>query len=551
MIQSRYRQIVWFFARVIASVIWWDLLLPRVGLRGWAARTRKERLRRIAVAYRALAIKLGGVLIKQGQFLSARLDVLPEVITAELAGLQDEVPAERYEDIRRLAEAELGAPLTERYLSFDAIPLAAASLGQVHRATLPSAEPGGAPRRVVVKVQRTNIERVIATDLAAMRTVGQWLKRYPPISRRADVPALLEEFARILYEEIDYLAEGRNAETFAANFAGDAGVRVPAIYWTHTTKCVLTLEDVFAIKITDYAAITAAGIDRGEVAERLFQTYLRQIFEHGFFHADPHPGNLFVEPAEGAGAWRLIFVDFGMVGRVPPNLRAGLREAAIGVGTQDAARLIKASQLMGMLLPGADLVLLERAQAQMFAQFWGKDMAALSQIDMREMRAFAGEFRELMYAAPFQVPEDLILLGRTVAILSGMCTGLNPQFNVWNGLTPFAQKLITDEAGGAGLNFWLAEGGKLLRTAVALPGQVEKVLARIERGDLAVVAPRLEQRVTRLERALRRLVAAVVFAALLLGGVQLGVAGQTEISWALLGGAALALLWLIVLPGRS
>jgi predicted unusual protein kinase regulating ubiquinone biosynthesis (AarF/ABC1/UbiB family) len=554
MIQSRYRRIVWFFARVIASLIWWDLLLPRVGLRGWAQRTRTERLRQIAVRYRALAIQMGGVLIKQGQFLSARLDVLPEVITSELTGLQDEVPAERFEDIRRQAEAELGAPLLSRYLTFDETPLAAASLGQVHRATLPAAEAGAAPQRVVVKVQRPKVELLIATDLAAMRTVGNWVKRYPPISRRADVPALLAEFSRILYEEIDYLAEGRNAETFAANFKGDAGVRVPQVYWTHTAARVLTLEDVYAIKITDYAAITAAGIERSAVAERLFQTYLRQIFEQGFFHADPHPGNLFVDPlpatGDGARPWQLVFVDFGMVGRVPPNLKAGLREAAIGVGTQDAARLIKAAQIMGMLLPGADLALLERAQAQMFQQFWGKDMRELSKIDMQAMRAFALEFRELMYALPFQLPEDLILLGRCVAILSGMCTGLNPQFNVWAGVTPFAQKLLTEEAGGGGLNFWLAEAGSLARTVIALPKQMERVLARVERGDLAVTTPRLEQRVTLLERSLRRLVGAIVFAALLIGAVQLLVVGQATLGGWLLGAAALALVWLLVLPGR-
>jgi len=494
------------------------------------------------------------VMSKMGQFLSARLDVLPEIITVELAGLQDEVPAERFEDIRRAAETELGAPLLTRYLTFDETPLAAASLGQVHRATLPATEPGGSARRVVVKVQRPKVELLIATDVAALKTVANWVKRYPPISRRADVPALLAEFKRITYEEIDYLAEGRNAETFAANFAGDAGVKVPAVVWTHCTGKVLTLEDVFAIKITDYAAITAAGIDRGAVAERLFQTYLRQIFDHRVFHADPHPGNLFVEAlpvgADGARPWRLIFVDFGMVGHVPPNLRAGLREAAIGVGTQDASRLIKAAQLMGMLLPGADLTLLERAQAQMFARFWGKDMDELRNIDMREMRAFALEFRELMYALPFQVPQDLILLGRTVAILSGMCTGLNAQFNVWTGLAPFAQKLLTDEAGGGGLNFWLKEAGSLAGTVIALPRQLEKVLGRIERGDLAVVAPRLEQRVTLLERSVRRLAPAVVFAALLLGGVQLSIAGQTTLGWGLLGAAGLALLWMIFLPGR-
>jgi predicted unusual protein kinase regulating ubiquinone biosynthesis (AarF/ABC1/UbiB family) len=566
MIRSRYRRIVFFFAQVIVRLIVWDVVLPRLGLRGWSRRTRAERLRRLAVRYRALAIQMGGVLIKVGQFLSARLDVLPEVITTELAGLQDEVPAEAFADIRRLAEAELGAPLAARFAAFDETPLAAASLGQVHRARLRPGPDGVEPPAVVVKIQRPTVELLIATDLAALKTVGNWLKRYPPIGRRADVPALLSEFSRILYEEIDYLAEGRNAETFAANFKADRGVRVPGVVWTHTTRRVLTLEDVYAIKITDYAAITAAGIDRGAVADRLFQTYLRQIFEQAFFHADPHPGNLFVERVEASTplgtsgetpeperpdrSWRLTFVDFGMIGRVPPNLRAGLREMVIGVGTRDAARLVKGSQLMGILLPQADLERLEQVEAQLFERFWGKTMSELQQINMSEMREFTREFRDVLYEMPFQVPEDLILLGRTLAILSGMCTGLSPQFNLWTGLTPFAEKLIADETAGAGLEFWLGEAGNWFRTVIALPRRLEAVLSRLERGQLQASVPQLSRQVSSLERAMHRLLGGVIFTALLFGGAQFFLAGQTVAGAVLLGAAAVALVWTLFFVRR-
>src|SRR6266851_5583626 len=189
MIRSRYRRIVFFFAQLIASLIFWDLVLPRLGLRGWSRRTRPERLRRWAARFRALAIRMGGVLIKVGQFFSARVDVLPEVVTSELAGLQDEVPPERFEDLRRLAEVELGAPLAQRFAAFDESPLAAASLGQVHRARLRSEIPGGEEIAVVVKIQRPNVERLVVTDLSALETVGNWIKHYPPVRRRANVPA--------------------------------------------------------------------------------------------------------------------------------------------------------------------------------------------------------------------------------------------------------------------------------------------------------------------------------------------------------------------------
>jgi predicted unusual protein kinase regulating ubiquinone biosynthesis (AarF/ABC1/UbiB family) len=554
MLRARYRRIVFYFGRVILNLLWWDVFLARLGLRRLGRRNRHRRMQRIAESYRSLAIEMGGVLIKAGQFLSARVDVLPKEVTDELAGLQDEVPPEDFEAIRQLAESELGERLEQRFAHFDQQPLAAASLGQVHRASLritptPDSEtPDNAQVNVVVKVQRPNIEAIIRTDLAALNTVGKWLKRYKPIRKRADVPALMDEFSRILFEEIDYLAEGRNAETFQANFDGRQDVRVPRVFWQHTTQKVLTLEDVYGIKITDYAEITEAGIDRKQVAKRLFDTYLEQIFKHEFFHADPHPGNLFVEnlpDADDADAWRLTFVDFGMVGRIPANTRAGLREAVIGIGTQDSQRVVQAYRLLGMLLPGADLGLLEKAEEAMFERFWGKSMSELADIDFDEMHEFAKEFRELIYDMPFQVPQDLMFLGRCVAILSGMCTGLDPEFNVWEAIMPFARDLLAEEVGG-GWDFWRDEALDLVKTTAFLPRRLDRTLDLVERGKLEVRLPELSTHLKRLEAVMRRLNGALIFAALLMGGVQLYVADKLILGGILLGGAFLALLWAFV-----
>ena len=263
-LRARYWRIVFFFGRLTLGVVLWDILLPKLGLGRLSSRTRARRNRNAAIRFRALAIRMTGLMIKVGQFLSARLDVLPKEITDELADLQDEVPAEAFGAIKQQAERELGASLDSKYASFDETPMAAASLGQVHRATLHPAQAEQAGfTNVVVKVQRPCIGQIVDVDLAALRRVGTWLQQYKPVARRADVLALVEEFAATTREEIDYLAEGANAETFARNFDHAPHVHVPEVVWDLSTTRVLTLEDVAAIKIGDYAAITAAGIDRG------------------------------------------------------------------------------------------------------------------------------------------------------------------------------------------------------------------------------------------------------------------------------------------------
>ena len=548
-LRLRYWRIVLFFGRVVFGFIAWEVVGPRLGLRRLAERTRERRLQRTAARFRVLAIALGGLMIKLGQFLSSRLDVLPRSITNELSGLQDEVPAEELDALLSVATAELGGPLSEHFSWFDEEPLAAASLGQAHRARLRDADADELGfRDVVVKIQRPHIQQVIEVDLAALRRVGRWLTRYRPIASRANVPGLVEEFAHTSLNEVEYLAEAANAERFAENFAADPRVKVPRIVWELTSRRVLTMEDVSAIKIADHAAITAAGIDRGQVATVLVESYLQQIFRDSFVHLDPHPGNLFVtpitDPAPGEPAWKLTFIDFGMMGEVPENLREGLTEALISVGLRDGARAVRSMEILNVILPGADMHLIERASTEVFARFGGMSMDELVNVPPEEMIEFAGQFRELVFELPFQVPDDMLMLGRSVGILSGVATGLEPSFNVWAVLTPYAATLVSGE-GGLSVDRIVKEAADLGRALLALPGRVDRVLTSAERGELTVRTPRVAAQVERLNRTARGTNGVLVFAALLLAGAVVLATDPVLGRW-LMGLSAAPLLWAMI-----
>ncbi len=545
--RARYRRIMRFASRVLVQAWWFELVLPRFGLRAFAARGRIRRLQKQARRFHALAADLGGLMIKVGQFMSSRLDVLPPEITRELEGLQDEVAPESFERIRAQAEAELGMPLEQAYLSFEPAPIAAASLGQAHRARL---SPGIAAdlgfENVVVKVQRPGIESIVAVDLAALRRVARWLSRVRLVSSRADAPALVEEFAATSLEEIDYLHEGASAERFVADFADDDRVRAPVVVWDRTTLRVLTLSDVTAIKISDTAALTAAGIEPAAVAAELARATFQQIFVAGFFHADPHPGNIFVTPLE-SGDWRLTYIDFGMMGEISDSLRAGLRDFILAVVARDSRALVASLERLDVLLPTTDTDELERAMAALFDRFGGMGVAELQTIDPRELEVFASRFGETIRSLPFQLPENFLLLVRTISLISGVTSALNRDFNMWDAVDPFARTVLS----GGGTNAIRGLGQQALslaNTVARLPKRLDELTARLDRGQVAVRTPELDRRMRRVELAVARVGSAVVFAGLLVAGVLLRPTDDV-LGWVLMGASALPLLH-VVLGGR-
>ncbi len=578
---GRYRRTLWFAGWLFARVLLWELVLRRLAGERRVARGRSARLRRWSREFREMATGMGGVMIKLGQFVSSRVDVLPPEVIEELASLQDEVPTVPFSTIRQTLEEDLG-PVGDRFAWFDPVPVAAASLGQAHRARLPGGD------RVVVKVQRPGIRSLVHTDLRALGVVARWAMHLPFIAHRANVPALLGEFSSVLWEELDYTREADHVETFRRMFAHNKGVYIPRLYRDACTPHVVTLEDVTAIKVTDYEGIEAAGIDRRDVARRLIDTYLWMVFIQRFYHADPHPGNLFVYPLEPDSPTRsgydpgdlpmlgrpfyLIFVDFGMVGRLTPEIEAGLRETLIALTTRDAHRLVQSYQRLGVLLPGADLDRIEQATRAVFDRVWGMSLSEISGMQFHEMADLGREFSDLIFSLPFQVPQDFLYLARCVGILVGLCTGLDPAFDPWHEVTPFVRQALVEDGGrlpskitlhdlldprvlltAANRDLLANTGFDLARRAIQLPALAEEVLRRAERGDLVVraaPAPELEQRIERLERAAFRLAAGVIFAGLVTSSAILYTGGAHTMGLLGLGLAGLTLLR-VAFSGRS
>jgi len=555
---KRYRRVRWFFARAFLHVIFWDIILNRPILR-WFRTPPLPRWQKIARRYRYLAVEMGGVLIKLGQFLSIRVDVLPPEVTGELAGLQDEIPAEPLDRIIAQIEEDFGRPLAEIFEWFGPDPLGAASLAQAHLARLC----GG--QEVVVKVLRPGIDVLVETDLSAIALAIRWLKYYERVSSRVDLDRLAEEFTTVTRDELDFKAEGQNAERFAKDFAGDPQIYVPQVYWDYSAARTLTLENVSYIKIGDLAGIEAAGISRAEVAKKFYNTYMEQIFVTNFVHADPHPGNVFIKPLlmpdetdirefqpgdpvphRPGRPFQLVFVDFGMVAVIPERLRSALRDYAIGAGTRDAHKVVQAYADAGVLLPGADIKRLEQATADMFKRVWGIRMGQIKDLAESEMRYFMQEYRDIVYEAPFQFPADMLFVMRAIGILSGMATNLDPEFDPWTETIPFAERLAADEL-QRDWQGWLQEFVAIGQLLFRLPGQLDRVLALAERGNLAIqtsLAPDARKAVDRLERAVNRLTWMVVTIGLLIAGVNLYVGRDGGgLGLGLMAAALVALVW--------
>jgi ubiquinone biosynthesis protein len=523
-----------------------DGLVPlHRGLLGHAARespyTRPDHLR--------LALEeLGTAPIKLGQVLSTRADLLPPEYVAELAKLRDRVAPVPAEVIREVIEREFGQPIEAIFARFDDEPLAAASIGQVHTASLFSGE------EVVVKVQKPGVVEQVEIDLRLLLDLARTGQRRSALAKDYDFVAITEEFARTLRGELDYEREGRNADTFRRLFAGNRDVHIPRIYWPQTTSRVLTMQRLHGVTIDDLAALDRLGVDRHDLAVRSANLILTEIFEHGFYHADPHPGNFLVLADGAIGA-----LDFGMVGRVGTRQKLDLLDLMAAMVDGDAERAVNAFEALGVAGVAGDAMRrdeLVRDVGYLLDRYVGRPLADL-RFDEVTADIFATARRHHL-----RIPADMILLMKTLAMNEGVGRHLDPWFNASAVAAPFVRRIMRRRLRPAVWEPEIRHGlTDLARASLDLPGTLRRLTRQIERGEFTVtVRPRdLDEPLRRLEAMVNRLAMTVLVAAFVVANALIIVAfhpgrGETWLGWFIAVGLIATVVlgfWLLLVIWRS
>jgi predicted unusual protein kinase regulating ubiquinone biosynthesis (AarF/ABC1/UbiB family) len=540
------------FLRVARLLLWTIWVIYRERRRVVRARERGELevqpnvevLIQVLTAFRKTALQLGVLMIKLGQFLSSRADLLPEQALTVLGSLQDEVPAAPFGHVSEVIESELGRPVDQLFSAIEVDAVAAASLGQVHRAVLAST---GEP--VAVKVQRPNIQRLVDMDLRTIRFVIWVVTRFSGRSELIDLMGFYREFRRTVYEEIDYVREAANARRFREMFRDRQAICIPRVHDEYVSRRVLVLEWVDGIKINDYPALDAAGVDRLEAAGRLVEAYL--------YHADPHPGNIFVrQPAAGREPV-IALVDFGMVGSLTKSAKQGLKDLFLGFVVNNPHGMAGAMQRLGFIGDGASMPAIERAIGLMLDEYQGLSLGEARDLNLPDV---AHEVESLLYSQPFQIPTEFAFSGKAVGTLSGVATGLAPELNLLDVALPYAQRFLGLSKDGIEdtieqtLRQLLAAG----RSLIAVPAALDRVLSRMETGQLEVrLADGAQNGRARRRRSWRRgastartagsgLAPAVIFLGGLAAGVTLTAMNLAAPGWFCLGLAGLsALAWML------
>lgn len=430
-------------------------------------------------------LKLGSAFIKLGQFISARPDVLPRSWIIELAGLQDQVPAFSFEKVQEILEKELGERCKE-IIDLDEKPIAAASIAQVHRACLSSG------RKVVLKIQRPGLETFFRVDLEIMQQVASVLQNKKSLSKGRDWVAMARECKRVLLKELDFKVEAQYAARFRQQFLDEPKIKVPSVIWELSTEKVLCLDYLPGIKINNQSEIIKNGINPSTIVELGATSYLKQLIEFGFFHADPHPGNLAVS-SDGS----LIFYDFGMMGMISDRLKNELGGMVKAAALGDATELVKKLQAAGLLAKGIDLGPVRRLIRIMLKE------KLTPPFDTDTIEKLSVDLYELVYGQPFRLPVELIFVMRALSTFEGVGRSLDSSFNLIAITKPYLIQLMTSSNSNPNdlINEIGRQFGELGSKAVGLPKRLDESLERLEQGDL-----QLQIRLGESDRQLRRMI---------------------------------------------
>lgn len=429
-IAQKYRQSPFLLIQRVLTIVWvlggFFLRLKIDQWRGTAEKNKYKRAREL----RELLTKLGPTYIKVGQALSTRPDLVRKDFLEELTKLQDQLPPFDNAIALQIIEQELRRPVSEIYREISPDPIAAASLGQVYRAVLHSGE------EVAVKVQRPNLEPILTLDLYIMRWGVSKVKDWLPLNLGHDLSLIIDEFGIKLFEEIDYINEAKNAEKFAINFQNEPTVKVPKIYWDYTSYCVLTLEWIDGFKLTDVDRIKAANLEQNQLIEIGVVSGLRQLLEHGFFHADPHPGNLFAM-ADG----RMAYIDFGMMDQLEETTKETIASSVVHLLNRDYERLAEDFMVLGFLAPGTEIEPILPALEQVLGNAMGESVKNFN------FKTITDQFSELMYEYPFRIPAKFALIIRSLITQEGLALTLDPDFKIVEVAYPYvAQRLLRGES---------------------------------------------------------------------------------------------------------
>ena len=458
---------IWSVVLQLLARLWWDGR-PWTYPGGPTPDRQERRQRRLAAWLVAELLGLGSAFIKLGQLLSARPDLLPAAWVDQLSQLQDRVPAFPFPQAEALLEAELGLRCRE-IVEIEPVPLGSASLAQVHRAQLRSG------RDVVLKLQRPGLERLFRLDLQVMQQVAAVLQRHPSWGRGRDWVAMARECRRVLLRELDFRLEAEHAARFRQQFLDDDGVRIPAVVWELSSERVLCLDYLPGIKITDRESLVARGIDPSQVAEKGAASYLKQLVRFGFFHADPHPGNLAVAD-DGA----LIYYDFGMMGQVSPRLRNRIGSMVRAAAARDAAGLVQELQAAGVIAADIDPGPVRRLVRVMLEE------ALTPPFSGNVIERLSGDLYDLVYGQPFRLPPELIFVMRALSTFEGVGRSLDPGFSLMAIAKPYLLPLMTSSGTGPSelFNDLSRQAVQVSSRALGLPRRLDEGLARLEQGDL-------------------------------------------------------------------